>query len=58
MAHSFREERYAALAISGHRLYRVWAQDRSAMDWVRRSVDQLDTRLSPLSRREALKNLG
>jgi len=158
----FREERYAALAISGHRLYRVWAQDRSSMplylylietgawwdfvdeiaarrvgpvlrahpeteaarmrswatadnlwvrraailsqlsskdetdrqllldcitpnladreffirkaigwslrqyahsgpsaaDWVRRSVDQLDTRLSPLSRREALKNLG
>lgn len=30
----------------------------SAADWVRRSVDQLDTRLSPLSRREALKNLG
>ena len=158
----FREERDAALAISGHRLYRVWAQDRSSMplylylietgawwdfvdeiaarrvgpvlrahpeteaarmrswatadnmwvrraailsqlsskdetdrqllldcitpnladreffirkaigwslrqyahsgpsaaDWVRRSVDQLDTRLSPLSRREALKNLG
>jgi len=158
----FREERYAALAISGHRLYRAWAQDRLAMplyrhlietgawwdfvdeiaarrvraalrahpeteaarmrawatadnmwvrraailsqlsskgetdrqllldcitpnladreffirkaigwslrqyahsgtsaaDWVRRSVDQLDTRLSPLSRREALKNLG
>ena len=158
----FREERYAALAISGHRLYRVWAQDRSAVplyrylietgawwdfvdeiaarrvgpvlrahpeaeaarmrswatadymwvrraailsqlsskdetdrqllldcitpnladreffirkaigwslrqyahsgpnaaNWVRRSVDQLDTRLSPLSRREALKNLG
>lgn len=27
----FREERYAALAISGHRLYRSWAQDRSAM---------------------------
>ena len=157
----FREERYAALAISGHRLYRAWAQDRSAMplyrylietgawwdfvdeiaarrvgpvlrahpeteaermrswataenmwvrraailsqlsskdetdrqllldcitpnladreffirkaigwslrqyahagtsatDWVRPSVDQLDTRLSPLSRREALKNL-
>src|SRR5680860_1679906 len=25
----FREERYAALAISGHRLYRVWAQDLS-----------------------------
>jgi len=30
----------------------------SAADWVRRSADQLDTRLSPLSRREALKNLG
>jgi 3-methyladenine DNA glycosylase AlkD len=27
----FREERYAALAICGHRLYRHWAQDRSAM---------------------------
>jgi 3-methyladenine DNA glycosylase AlkD len=27
----FREERYAALAISGHRLYRSWAQDRQAM---------------------------
>jgi len=27
----FREERYAALAISGHRSYRLWALDRSAM---------------------------
>jgi len=27
----FREERYAALAISGHRLYRQWAADPSAM---------------------------
>jgi 3-methyladenine DNA glycosylase AlkD len=27
----FREERYAAVAISGHRLYRQWARDRSAM---------------------------
>ena len=27
----FREERYAALAISGHRSYRHWARDRSAM---------------------------
>jgi len=27
----FREERYAALAISGHRFYRHWAQDCSAM---------------------------
>ena len=27
----FREERYAAIAISGHRLYRLWARDRSAM---------------------------
>jgi 3-methyladenine DNA glycosylase AlkD len=27
----FREERYAALAVSGHRLYRQWARDRSAM---------------------------
>ena len=26
----FREERYAALAISGYRLYRPWARDRSA----------------------------
>jgi 3-methyladenine DNA glycosylase AlkD len=30
----------------------------SAADWVRHSVDQLGSRLSPLSRREALKNLG
>jgi hypothetical protein len=30
----------------------------SAADWGRRTVDQLDVRLSPLSRREALKNLG
>lgn len=29
----------------------------TAADWVRRSVDQLGPRLSPLSRREALKNL-
>ncbi len=29
-----------------------------AADWVRHSVDQLGPRLSPLSRREALKNLG
>ncbi|MHB8184600.1 MAG: DNA alkylation repair protein [Dermatophilaceae bacterium] len=27
----FREERYAALAISGHRLYQPWSRDRSAM---------------------------
>jgi 3-methyladenine DNA glycosylase AlkD len=27
----FREERYAALAVSGHRLYQQWARDRSAM---------------------------
>lgn len=27
----FREERYAALAIAGHRPYRQWAQDRSAI---------------------------
>jgi 3-methyladenine DNA glycosylase AlkD len=27
----FREERYAALAISGHRMYRSWARDRPAM---------------------------
>jgi len=27
----FREERYAALAICGHRLYRAWAQGSSAM---------------------------
>ena len=30
----------------------------AAADWVRASVDQLGPRLSPLSRREALKNLG
>jgi 3-methyladenine DNA glycosylase AlkD len=27
----FREERYAAMAITGHSLYRDWARDRSAM---------------------------
>jgi len=27
----FREERYAALAICGHRLYRAWTQGSSAM---------------------------
>src|SRR5665647_1670944 len=35
----FREERYAALAISGHRLYRVWAQDRSAMPLYRYLIE-------------------
>lgn len=101
----FREERYAALAICGHRLYRRWAAGRPAMAlylhliesgawwdfvdeiashrvgpvlrahpepeaermrswavadslWVRRSVDDLGPRLSPLSRREALKHLA
>ena len=29
-----------------------------AADWVRRTVDELGPQLSPLSRREALKNLG
>jgi len=32
--------------------------DESAADWVRRSVDELGPRLSPLSRREALKHLA
>jgi 3-methyladenine DNA glycosylase AlkD len=92
----FREERYAALAISGHRLYRHWASREetdqqllldcimpnladqeffirkaigwslcqyahsgtSAADWVRCRVEELGPRLSPLSRREALKHLG
>jgi len=35
----FREERYAALAISGHRLYRQWAADRSAMPLYRYLVE-------------------
>ena len=35
----FREERYAALAISGHRLYRHWAQDRSAMPLYRHLIE-------------------
>ena len=53
------------------RPYQGWAGARSAMSlrqyaqsgtdaagWVRRSVDELGSRLSPLSRREALKHLG
>jgi len=35
----FREERYAALAISGHRSYRPWAADRSAMPLYRYLVE-------------------
>jgi 3-methyladenine DNA glycosylase AlkD len=35
----FREERYAALAISGHRLYRQWARERSAMPLYRDLVE-------------------
>jgi len=35
----FREERYAALAISGHRLYRAWAQDRLAMPLYRHLIE-------------------
>jgi len=35
----FREERYAALAISGHRLYRHWTQDRSAMPLYRHLIE-------------------
>jgi 3-methyladenine DNA glycosylase AlkD len=35
----FREERYAALAISGHRLYRRWARDPSAMPLYRHLVE-------------------
>jgi 3-methyladenine DNA glycosylase AlkD len=38
---------------------RQYAQSgTTAADWVRRSVDELGPRLSPLSRREALKHLG
>ena len=36
---AFREERYAALAISGHRLYRAWARDRSAMPLYRYLIE-------------------
>jgi 3-methyladenine DNA glycosylase AlkD len=36
---SFREERYAALALSGHRLYRLWARDDSAMALYRYLVE-------------------
>jgi 3-methyladenine DNA glycosylase AlkD len=37
---------------------RQYAQSgATAADWVRRSVDELGPRLSPLSRREALKHL-
>jgi 3-methyladenine DNA glycosylase AlkD len=35
----FREERYAALAIAGHRPYRRWAEDRSAMPLYRHLVE-------------------
>jgi 3-methyladenine DNA glycosylase AlkD len=35
----YREERYAALAIAGHRLYRRWAVDRSAMPLYRHLVE-------------------
>jgi 3-methyladenine DNA glycosylase AlkD len=35
----FREERYAALAVSGHRLYRQWARDPSAMPLYRYLVE-------------------
>ena len=35
----FREERYAAIALCGHRLYRRWAQDRSAMPLYRHLVE-------------------
>jgi 3-methyladenine DNA glycosylase AlkD len=35
----FREERYAAIAISGHRSYRHWARDRSAMPMYRYLVE-------------------
>jgi 3-methyladenine DNA glycosylase AlkD len=35
----FREERYAALAISGYRLYRPWARGRSAMPLYRYLIE-------------------
>mgnify|MGYP001792376376 CR=1 FL=1 len=35
----FREERYAAIAISGHRYYRQWARDRSVMPLYRYLAD-------------------
>jgi 3-methyladenine DNA glycosylase AlkD len=35
----FREERHAALAICGHRLYRRWARDRTAMPLYRHLVE-------------------
>jgi len=35
----FREERYAALALSGHRFYRQWALDREAMPLYRYLVE-------------------
>jgi 3-methyladenine DNA glycosylase AlkD len=38
-AAQFREERYAALAISGHRFYRRWARDRSAMPLYRHLIE-------------------
>ncbi|HEY5247015.1 MAG TPA: DNA alkylation repair protein [Dermatophilaceae bacterium] len=35
----FREERYAAMAICGHRLYRQWAQDRSVIPLYRHLIE-------------------
>jgi 3-methyladenine DNA glycosylase AlkD len=38
-AAQFREERYAALAIAGHRLYTPWARERSAMPLYRHLIE-------------------
>ena len=38
-AAQFREERYAALAIAGHRLYQPWARDRWAMPLYRYLIE-------------------
>jgi 3-methyladenine DNA glycosylase AlkD len=38
-AAQFREERYAALAIAGHRLYQPWARDRPSMPLYRYLIE-------------------
>jgi 3-methyladenine DNA glycosylase AlkD len=38
-AAQFREERYAAMAIAGHRCYQPWADDRSAMPLYRHLIE-------------------
>lgn len=50
----YREERYLAVDLTGHRAYAAW---QDGPGWVRAFVDARPG-LSPLSRREALKHVG